>query len=193
MNTPNLCNSEHEFVLVLSGSTDLDDSLMDALFEAGCDDATPSLKYGRISMMFTRVAPSFQEAVYTAIRDVKKTGLADVYSMDECSLVSQADIARRIGKSRQYVGQCIAGTKGPGGFPGPVCGISEGHSLWSWCEVSFWLWENGISSKEKLDESRTVAAINAILDWNRQRLNDPLRTEELMQLTSAVVERDRTE
>ena len=93
MNTPNPCNSEHEFVLVLSGSTDLDDSLMDALFEAGCDDATPSLKYGRISMMFTRVAPSFQEAVYTAIRDVKKTGLADVYSMDECSLVSQADIA----------------------------------------------------------------------------------------------------
>ena len=86
---------------------------------------------------------------------------------------------------RQLVGQYITGKRGHGGFPGPVCGITDGHSLWRWCEVSYWLWENAFIKKEMLDESR-ITAINAILEWHRQRLCEPLLAEELEALTGAL-------
>ncbi len=48
---------------------------MDALFEAGCDDATVSSQGGRISLDFDRSAPSMRDAVVSAIADVHKAGM----------------------------------------------------------------------------------------------------------------------
>ena len=62
--------SEHLFTLVLQGNLDSDE-IIDALYEAGCDDAT----FGTVDHAgyadFARDAPSFGEAVSSAIADVE--------------------------------------------------------------------------------------------------------------------------
>ena len=52
MTTKNDCVRSRDFVLVLSGVTVLDEHVMNALFEAGCDDATPTLRFGTIYLTF---------------------------------------------------------------------------------------------------------------------------------------------
>lgn len=79
MTTNGECAREHEFVLVLSGVTEIGPRVMDGLFEAGCDDATPSLRFGRVYLTFTRMAPSLGEAILSAIGDVKKAGIDAVW------------------------------------------------------------------------------------------------------------------
>ena len=87
---------EHEFVLVLDGVEELGRRVMDALYEAGCDDATPSVRFGRVYLTFAREAASLKEAILSAIRDVKRAEIgAEALSVDRCNLVSQADISRR--------------------------------------------------------------------------------------------------
>lgn len=182
----NDCVCDHEFVLVLSGVNVLDERVMNALFEAGCDDATPSLRFGTLYLAFNREAVSLREAILSAIRDVMNAGIgAGVKYVDDCNLVSQADIARRIGRTRQQVGQYVSGKRGPGNFPGPVCSLAEGHPLWMWCEVSLWLCENSIVSEDVLAESRVVAGINSVLDLIHQRQHDAGLVDEVFRLVGA--------
>jgi hypothetical protein len=65
-----------EFTLVYPGYLqDFSDSDIDALYEAGCADATIGSSEGRISIDFGRSAPSFTSALLSAIYDVEKAGL----------------------------------------------------------------------------------------------------------------------
>ena len=69
-------------------------------FQAGCDDATISVCSGRIYITFSRVAASLKDAILRAIRDVESTKIcAEVLDVDTCNLVTQADIARKIGRT----------------------------------------------------------------------------------------------
>jgi hypothetical protein len=75
---------DHEFALVLTGIGDLDDELMDALHEAGCDDCTPVLRNGEVVLTFARAAATRGEAISDAIRDVRSSGLGvDVLRVDD--------------------------------------------------------------------------------------------------------------
>ena len=49
-NTKRTCESEHDFALILGGVAELTSSVEDALFNAGCDDATLSMQYGLLYM-----------------------------------------------------------------------------------------------------------------------------------------------
>lgn len=49
---------EYDFSLILSSVTELTDDQAEKLFEAGCDDATPSVIYGRVWLEFSRMATS---------------------------------------------------------------------------------------------------------------------------------------
>jgi len=53
----------------------LNDAVENALFEAGCDDATASIRYGLLYLEFSRVSSSFKEAILSAIRDVRKANI----------------------------------------------------------------------------------------------------------------------
>ena len=184
MTIKDTCDSEHVFVLVLSGVTEIGPSVLDAIFEAGCDDSTPSIRSGRVYLTFQRTAPTIKDAVLSAIRDIKRANIgAEVLRVDDCNHVSQADIARRINRSRQQVGQYVSGNRGPGNFPAPVCGLTEGPPLWMWCEVSFWLWQNGIIGEAVLDASRVVAGINSALDFLHQQRLDPSLLEEVLRIS----------
>jgi len=72
----------HRFTLILKDThgivDDLDgDALMemsDALFEAGCDDASPGMSCGVISVPFDREADTLREAIVSAIQQVHQAG-----------------------------------------------------------------------------------------------------------------------
>jgi hypothetical protein len=82
--------TEHEFTLILDGITDFTPSIMDALFEAGCDDATISKQGDVVLMDFDRSAPNMREAVISAIADVQKAGIK-VARVDEAALDPSAN------------------------------------------------------------------------------------------------------
>jgi hypothetical protein len=175
------CECEHEFTLVLTGVTELTPEIVDAFYEAGCDDATLAIRSRRLFITFARSADSIKDAILSAVANVRKAGVgADVLRVDYCNLVTQADIARKIGRTRQLVHQYMNGTRGPGGFPGPVCEITEGTPLWYWCEVAYWLWENDMIKESALRDAEEVDMINAVLELRWQKQQKPALAAEVM-------------
>lgn len=168
------CQREYEFALVLDGLNDLNDDVMNRLYQAGCDDATFSLRYGRVFAEFSRKATSYPAAVLSAIHDVRvaKVG-ADLLRVNECDLVTAADIARRIERSRELVSQYITGGRGPGNFPPPECYLADDKPLWMWCAVSYWLAENQLIRLEKYQEAQFVSVVNEWLAAQRSRQENP--------------------
>lgn len=67
--------TEYDLMLRLDGIDTIDTAIEDALFEAGCDDATISATEGRVSLAFSRSAPSLKEAILSAVRDVERSGI----------------------------------------------------------------------------------------------------------------------
>jgi hypothetical protein len=94
---------------------------------------------GAPRVSFDREAPSLVDAVIAAIADVEATGLR-VVRVDDRDWVTLADIAARIGRSREIVRLWALGRKGPGGFPPPV-NPGMDTSFYSWAGVSPWLRE----------------------------------------------------
>ncbi|MFM7845677.1 MAG: helix-turn-helix transcriptional regulator, partial [Planctomycetota bacterium] len=169
---------EYEFSLVLFGITPDSTGVEDALFEAGCDDATLAFRSGRPILTFSRSGNSIKDAIVSAINDVRKAGIgADVLRVDVCHLVTISEIARRIGRTRQVVHQYMRGQRGPGGFPGPVCEIGNGIMAWHWCEVAYWLWENDMIKEDLLRDAREVEAINSILEIECLKKRDSVLIE----------------
>jgi hypothetical protein len=111
---------------------------LDRLFEAGCDDATFSVEYGVAVAEFDRVADTLADAVSTAALAVESVGLVPVRVLDE-DLVTLADIATRIGQSRESVRRYATGERGTGGFPPPVNPDREGTVFYRWSEVAPWV------------------------------------------------------
>ena len=178
-------DSEHEFTLVLTGIHQLTEEIEDALFEA-CDDATLAMRSGRPFLTFSRAAASVKDAILGAIGNVSKAGIgAGVLRVEYCNLVTQADIARKIGRSRQLIHQYISGVRGPGGFPPPVCEIFDSQSVWSWCEVARWLWENNMVKEQVLRDAEEVEVINAVLDFEHQKRSRPGLTREVRKSVAA--------
>ncbi len=60
----------HSFTLFVHGADILSDESMDALFEAGCDDATFGARDGAQYGEFDREAPSFSTALASATHDL---------------------------------------------------------------------------------------------------------------------------
>ncbi|MFN6311099.1 MAG: hypothetical protein ACK46M_06590 [Planctomyces sp.] len=173
---------EHDFTLLLDGLQSITPELEEAIFKAGCDDATLSLRFGRLFLTFSRTASSLREAIVSAVLAINGCGFGlRVLRVDVCNLVTQSDIARKIGRSRQLVHQYMIGVRGPGGFPPPACNITENAPLWYWCEVAYWLWSNDLISQDVLQEAQEVAVVNSVLDLEHQRQIAPELTKEIMQ------------
>ena len=99
--------AEHHFTLTIRGP--LTDGRLDALFEAGCDDATFSTKGELTFGEFDREAVSLLDAVVSAIGAVES-----VEGADPDELVWASEIAERTGRSRQSIDQLVRGQARPG-------------------------------------------------------------------------------
>ncbi len=168
------CQREYDFALIVGGVPDLTAEVEDALFDAGCDDATPGIRYGLLFIEFSRSAASLQDAIISAVQQVQGAGIgAQVLRVDECDLVTASEIARRIKRSRQLVHQYMTGQRGPGGFPPPECHLADDKPLWTWCAVSHWLVQNGLLRPEESWNAEVIEAINNALEFARQRQRHP--------------------
>jgi len=160
---------EYDFSLILSGVAELNENQAEALSAAGCDDATPSVIYGRVWLEFSRMATSYKDAVLSAIRDVRRANLgADIERIDDCNLVTLSEIARKIGKTPQYVHQLVTGARGPGRFPPPECHLTDTVLLWAWCAVSLWLTQSKIVRPDVVEDLDTAHLINSALEELRE-------------------------
>ena len=77
--------AEQHFELTIMGS--LDDAILDALFTAGCHDATISSKGDLIFAEFDREAPTMLAAVISAIDQVESVDRLEVLHVDPDELV----------------------------------------------------------------------------------------------------------
>jgi hypothetical protein len=66
--------AKYEFTLILQGSLELTEEVADTLFEAGCDDGTPGTCNDVFSIDFHREAKTLEEAIRSAIANVKSAG-----------------------------------------------------------------------------------------------------------------------
>jgi hypothetical protein len=156
----------YTFTLFVQGVDALSDESMDALFEAGCDDATFGARDGAQYGEFDREATSFSAALSSAIHDMTNAlpGL-EIVRVEPDDLVSMATIAERSGRSRESIRLLAAEQRGPGGFPPPIAYVDQKTRLWHWPDVAHWLTEH---DKAKLDvdpeAADLVAALNAAYD-----------------------------
>lgn len=77
---------KYEFTLILAGDMELTDEVSDALFAAGCDDGTPGMCDGVFSIDFHRTAESLEEAIRSAISNVRSAG----YDVDHMEMAAES-------------------------------------------------------------------------------------------------------
>jgi len=159
----------HEFIMIVEGPDLQDDGVIDALFEAGCDDALIGRTDCTQYLDFGREADTFEEAVFSAIADVESVAGVKVVRLADIGLLSMSDIATRTGRTRESVRLLIAGKRGPGGFPPPVTDPRRRNRMWWSDEVYRWFSES-LGEQVEHWESHVIAAVNAGLEFRRRLL-----------------------
>ena len=159
---------EYGFVLnfTLPPGAESPDALIDALFEAGCDDATIGVgMHGMIGLDFTRAASSAEDAIRSAERDVSRAIPGAKLVQVGPDLVGLTDMARIFGFTRQNMRKYAVGmTAGKAAFPIPTH-MGE-PSLWHLAEIVAWLREN--TSLQPADEVLEVAKAAAALNFETE-------------------------
>ncbi len=168
---------EFEFTLILEDQREVTDELENRIYKK-CDDCTISSRAGVVYVAFCRESKDLNSAILSAIRQICEVG-SKVRRVDLCNLVTQSEIAKRAGLTRQAISLYVSGKRN-GGFPSPVCNLHDDHEpLWSWCDVAHWLSENDLVSSKVLDEAFTVDIINTHLDSMFQRATKPELTRKI--------------
>ena len=116
------------------------DALVERLGEAGCDDALVGIgQPGRLALEFTREAADADEAVRSALADVRHAAPSARLIEVAPDLVGLTDVADIVGVSRQNMRKLMLAH--PGSFPAPV---HEGSaSIWHLADVLDWLQAKG--------------------------------------------------
>jgi predicted DNA-binding transcriptional regulator AlpA len=143
---------------------------LNALFEAGCDDAAVGIgQHGMIGLDFTRSAASAVEALRSAIRNARTAIPGAVLAHAGPDLVSLSDMAEIFGFSRQNMRKYATGqSAAQDTFPAPA--IMGEPSLWHLAEIASWLRLNTTVQPppDVLEVSKAAARIN--FEVERERL-----------------------
>ena len=153
--------TEYDFLLKFDlPDPDVDpEEFVDALYEAGCDDATVGIgQHGRVSLKFTRAAASAIEAVSSAIADVRKA-IPEARLIEATpDLVGLTDIAEILGCSRQNIRKLVIGHRSV--FPSPM---HEGSAaIWHLAKVLQWFKAKGsyAIADSLIEVSRAAMQVN---------------------------------
>ena len=152
--------AEHRFTLVLAPSAGLEDgSAVEALGEAGATDSTIGRGADGVwTAVFDREAPSFDEALRSAVAAVRTAGLV-VRRVEPDDFVTQAEVAERLGRSSESIRLLASGQRGDGTFPAPAVRTTSRGSLWRWSQVAAW----ARRPAEEVDRAEWIAVVNARL------------------------------
>ncbi len=142
------------------------DVLVERLGEAGCDDALVGIgQPGRLALEFTREAADADEAVLSALADVRRAVPSARLIEVTPDLVGLTDVAEIVGVSRQNMRKLMLAH--PGSFPAPV---HEGSaSIWHLADVLAWLETKGSYSlaQDVLDVARVALQVNVAKEGQR--------------------------
>ena len=150
-------------------------ALVERLGEAGCDDALVGIgQPGRLALEFTREAADADEAVRSALADVRQAAPSARLIEVAPDLVGLTDVAEIVGVSRQNMRKLMLAH--PGSFPAPV---HEGSaSIWHLADVLTWMQAKGgyALALGILDVARAALQVNVVKEGRRL---PRLATEEL--------------
>lgn len=156
------------------------DALVERLGAAGCDDALVGVgQPGRMALEFTREADCAEEAVRTALADVKNAvpfaRLIEAWP----DFVGLTDVADLVGVSRQAIRKLMLGHQGS--FPMPV---HEGSaSIWHLAEVLDWL---RIRGGYQIDTGILgIARVALEVNITKETIRHPMRNQDNMELLTA--------
>lgn len=153
------------FTLLVAGPDLQSDENLDALFEAGCDDATFGNREKIQYADFDREAPSSAEAIASAIHSIENTVPgALVFRVEPEEFVSLSAIAERTSRSREGVRLLAAGERGPGGFPSPVSWVDAKTRVWRWTDVAEWFEKELGEPLSVSEDAETIATFNGLLE-----------------------------
>lgn len=142
------------------------DALVERLGEAGCDDALVGIgQRGRLALEFTREAADAEEAVRSALADVRRAVPSARLIEVTPDLVGLTDVAEIVGVSRQNMRKLMLAH--PGSFPAPV---HEGSaSIWHLADVLAWLQAKGsyALAQDVLDVARVALQVNVAKEGRR--------------------------
>jgi hypothetical protein len=167
----------HTFTLVFAiPGADTLESYLDALADAGCDDAAfigPATD-GTFAAEFDREALDFTSAVVSAIDDLRgaAAGLR-VLRVAPDDLVTISAIADRTGRSDESIRLLQRGARGPGNFPPALGRINEKTQIWRWADVAHWFERELGERPPTAEHARFIAAINHALELDA--MSDELR------------------
>lgn len=160
--------TEHTFrvVFAVPGEDSLEPHL-DALAEAGCDDAAfigPATD-GTFTAEFDREAPTFATAVVSAITDLRRA-IPEVVVLRVLpdDLVTIAAIAARTGRTDESIRLLSQGRRGPGSFPSVAGSINDKTQVWRWSDVARWFTEALGEEPAGAEYADFLAAVNDALD-----------------------------
>ena len=142
-----------------------DDRLQDVLLGVPTDDD------GVFEADFTRVAPTFAEAVLSALEDLQRVfPEADLVQVEPDALATISGIAERIGRSHESIRLLVQGKRGPGGFPRTASAGDAKPQVWRWHEVVDWFERAMDVRVPEAENAKFLAMLNDIL---RLRLAAP--------------------
>ncbi len=156
------------FTLIVEGPDLQAPPLIDSLFDAGCDDAAVGCAHGVQYVDFDREAETFDDAILSAVDDIEKLDGVEVVRVADAGLASLADIAARVGRTRESVRLLVSGARGPGGFPKPVTDPRSRYRLWHWSEIAQWFREC-LGDDPAVEEDELKSAYNAALEFRHRR------------------------
>ena len=159
--------NEFEFELIFKISDDQNkiDSLIELLYEAGCDDAViGSGKQGMLGFMFTREAKSAQEAFESAISNIKSV-IPDAKLIEaKPDFAGISDIAEFARCTRQNILKIFSSTEAP------VPIHTGGQSYWHLSDALTWLSHKSSKydiPKWQIDTAATAKALNFVIEESR--------------------------
>ncbi|MFT3819598.1 MAG: DNA-binding protein [Rubrivivax sp.] len=142
------------------------DALVERLGEVGCDDALVGIgQPGRLALEFTREAADADQAVRSALADVRRAVPSARLIEVAPDLVGLTDVADIVGVSRQNMRKLMLAH--PGGFPAPV---HEGSaSIWHLADILAWLQAKGNYALDQgvLDVAQVALQVNVAKEGRR--------------------------
>jgi predicted DNA-binding transcriptional regulator AlpA len=151
------------------------DAIMMRLGAAGCDDALVGLGLaGHVGLEFIREAETAEEAILSALDDIKKA-LPDAQLVEAApDFVGLTDVADLVGVSRQNMRKLVLNNADA--FPSPVHGGSS--SVWHLAHVLMFMQQRHYNlAKTLIDVARTTMQVNIVKEHSLvdSRVDEKLR------------------
>lgn len=163
----------YEFSIIASGLDPRADDFEARFYDGGCDDALVSFQRGHIIVDFARQAASIDEAISSAIENVRATG-ATIDRIEPDPLVNLSEISARAGVTRAAVSLYAKGQRGQD-FPAPTIKVTDESPLWSWAAVARWFAAGNKLPLEVALEAEVVEEANKAIAEKDRSIAERLR------------------